>query len=283
MKKRILIFSVIAVFIFSACQQETVDLENPTIEWLSWNPEPEAAMICGQMEDAVFHLKDGQQFQFEAAFKDNVALSQYKIDIHNNFDCHGHGGASAPGVSPPNVESSTEDWTVLQIINLEGKEKTETIQLQVPENVTAGNYHFQVQVIDQSGNDDPLANVYSIKILNSRDEVAPGITATQPTGNFSAARGESIQFEGTVTDNYSLSEGGNGILFLSYTDLSSGNTFTTDQAFVFDSSVTTDYPFSFSFTVPNTLVPGNYRFSLRAFDGVRNTAEPIHFEVEVTN
>ena len=282
MKQHFLLF-LTGTLIFFGCGQDDVDVAAPSMKFLSLTPAPVAAEICGTMEDSVFFLKSGEELLFSSLFRDDNALSQYKIDIHNNFDCHGHGGASAPGVSAPNVESVTEDWTILDIVALSGTESQADRKLQVPENVTAGNYHFQIQVIDESGNDNPLANFYSLAIVNSRDEEAPEITVIEPSGAFSVAKGESILFQGEVNDNFSLSEGGNGILFLSYTDLSSGNTFTTDAAFSFDSSVDKNYPFSFEYTVPNTLTAGNYRFSLNAFDGLRNVAKRVDFEVEVKN
>ena len=67
-------------------------------------------------------------------FRDNEALSQYKVDIHNNFDCHGHA-------------RSTQDWTVLEVLDIEGTEQRVSRSLSVPDDVTAGNYHFHVQVI----------------------------------------------------------------------------------------------------------------------------------------
>ncbi|MCB0641480.1 MAG: DUF4625 domain-containing protein [Phaeodactylibacter sp.] len=283
MKIRIVLLALVLVAISQSCTDSDIDLTPPGMQLLAINPAPTAAIVCGSLEDSVFVLTGGETLDFEALFQDDQALSEFKIDIHNNFDCHGHGGASAPGISVPNVDSQTEDWTVLDIVPLEGKEDQINRSLQVPENVTAGTYHFQLQVLDAAGNDNPLANFYSLKITNPTDSNAPVIAATAPTGNFSVAKGESIQFSGTVTDDISLSQGGNGVLFLSYTDLSSGNTFTSDAAFPFDNSVQKTYDFDFSFTVPATLQAGSYRFSLRAQDGVRNVATPIEFEVEVTN
>lgn len=271
------------LLLFSACGEEEVDVAAPGMEILNLDPEPVPAMICGTMEDTVFHLRGGETLDFTVVFRDDAALSQYKIDIHNNFDCHGHGGGSTPGIALPDVSSLTEDWTVLDIQELSGREQMVTRELRAPDDVTAGTYHFQVQVLDEAGNDNPLANFYSLKVLNPRDEEPPVISVAQPSGDFSAGRGETVRFEGEVTDNYSLSEGGNGIVFLTYTDLSSGNTFTTETAAVaFDATVDKTYTFSLDFTVPATIQPGDFRFSLRAHDGVRNVAEPVEFLVEVT-
>jgi hypothetical protein len=282
MRKSILFLLLSAAWLAS-CGDSDIDVMPPTMEFISLNPEPVEEMICGTLEDTVFLLRNGETLDFSVVFRDDAALSQYKVDIHNNFDCHGHGGASAPSVSQPNVDQLTEDWTLLEINNLNGTEAPVSRSLAVPGNVTAGSYHFQIQVIDEAGNDNPLANFYSLKVLNNRDEEKPVITATIPAGDFSAAKGTSILFEGEVTDNFSLSQGGNGLLFLTYTDLSSGNTFTTNAVSVFDETVDKNFSFSFNYTVPNTLKAGSYLFTLRAHDGVRNVAQPVQFNVEVTN
>lgn len=270
-----------AMLFFAACEDEGVDISNPVMEIQQLTPAPKQGEVCGAMEDTVFNVSNGQTLDFIVLFKDDAALSQYKIDIHNNFDCHGHGGASTPGVALPNITNQTTDWNLQDIVSLAGQEALVERSLEVPENVTAGTYHFQIQILDESGNDNPLANVYSIKALNARDIEAPQMSVIKPAGDFSSSKGDAVSFEGTVTDNYSLSEGGNGLLFLTYTDLSSGNTFTTNAVFPFDNTVDKSYDFNFDYTVPNTLTAGTYLFTLRAHDGVRNVAEVAEFEVEI--
>ena len=137
-------------------------------------------------------------------------------------------------------------------------------------------------MIDESGNDSPFANFHSLKMKNPNDEIPPQINIQEPTNSsFSIRKGETIRFAGKVTDNKSLSDGGNGVLYLAYTDLSTGNTFATNKAFPFDKNVNTDYDFDFEYRVPLTLVAGSYRFSLGANDGVRNVASFVFFDVEV--
>lgn len=275
---------MLLLFTVLSCGDTEVDITPPMVESMTFNPEPEAAEICGSIEPEVFLLTGGEQLTFDALFTDNEALSQIKVDIHHNFDCHGHGGGAAPSLVVPNVNNQTEDWTVLTIDDITGTSWNAEQILNVPENVTAGNYHFHIQVIDEAGNDSPFSNFLSLKIKNPLDSTAPGIAVDLPAGkSFSAAKGESVQFAGQVTDDRSLSEGGNGVLYLAYTDLSSGNTFTTDQAFAFDENVETTFDFDFEFTIPQTLTTGSYRFSLGANDGVRNVAPFQFFEVEITN
>ncbi len=276
-----LILGLLSICIFS-CEDPDLDLLAPTIEVVEYIPIPIEADICGTPEPSVFFLSGGDELVFDVVFKDNEALSQYKVDIHNNFDCHGHGEASAPSVAVPNVPNQTLDWTILDVQDISGSSAAIRQTLNVPDNVTAGNYHFQLQVVDESGNDTPSANIFALTIENPMDAVRPTIDVQLPIENsFSANRGSTVKFQGRVTDDRSLSDGGNGILFLSYTDLSSGNTFVSDAVFPFDSDIATTYDFDFDYTVPQTLVPGDYLFTLGANDGVRNVAPFISFEVEV--
>lgn len=283
MKFQLHLLAMLAIVSIIACGKDNTDLTPPTIQELSYTPQAVAAEICGSEEATVFELIGGQDFKYNLQFTDDQALTQYKIDIHNNFDCHGHGGGSAPNIAVPNVDNQTTDWTVLQIFNISGTSATVDERLQVPDNVTAGNYHFHIQVIDESGNDSPFSNFYSMKIKNPEDDIAPTITLDQPASNnnIQIQRGESIRFAGKVTDNRALGLGGNGVLYLAYTDLSSGNTFTSDKAFAFDNNVGTEYNFDFEWTVPQTLVSGNYRLSLGANDGVRNVADFVFFEATI--
>ena len=278
------VFQLISLLFLIGCAKDDPDISAPTIEIVEYIPTPMEDSICGAIEPVVFNLKGGETFTFDVIFSDDQALSQYKVDIHNNFDCHGHGGGSAPAVTIPNVDNQTTDWTVLDIQSISGDLAPIKWTIEVPENVTAGNYHFHLQVIDEVGNDSPFANFHSMKIYNPLDSIAPQINVQEPVSrNLAINKGESIHFVGRVTDNRSLSDGGNGVLYLAYTDLSTGNTFATNKAFPFDVNVGTSYDFDFEFEIPQTLVSGDYRFSLGANDGVRNVAAFDFFDVEVSN
>lgn len=283
MKNLTLIIFIVTLQII-ACKVPEVDLTPPTIEDISFLPEPIEDEICATQEPLVFLLKGGDELVFDVIFRDDIALSQYKVDIHNNFDCHGHGGGVAPSPSAPNVQNQTTDWSIQDVQDITGSSAPVRRVLNVPANVTAGNYHFHIQVLDESGNDSPFANFYSLKIKNPVDEVAPIITVQEPSSSsLSVKKGDAIQFIGQVTDDISLSDGGNGILYLSITDLSSGNSLSTNTYFQFDETVNDTFNFDFDYTVPLTLVAGSYRFSLGANDGVRNVAPFIFYEVEVSN
>lgn len=281
--KLIYILSSLLLLSIWSCIGGEVDTTPPTLKERAYTPEPQEAEICSSIEPKVFLLTGGDQLGFDILFEDNEQLSQYKVDIHNNFDCHGHGGGVAPKVVVPNVPNQTIDWAVLDIQSLSGKSQTVVKSYDVPNNVTAGNYHFHIQVIDESGNDTPFKNFYSLKIKNPLDSIAPEISVQEPTTALTVKRGDKVRFVGNVSDNRSLSNGGNGVLYLAYTDLSSGNTFTSNAVFIFDEQVDTSFDFDFEYSIPQTLVSGKYRFSLGANDGVRNVAAFQFFDVELVD
>ncbi|MEM9983961.1 MAG: DUF4625 domain-containing protein [Bacteroidota bacterium] len=251
------------------CKGE-VDLDAPTFEVVLFDPAPRTGTICGAQSENVFFLASGQALTFEYVFRDNEGLSQYKIDIHHNFDCHGH------------ARSVSEDWTVLEVVDLSGLEQRVSRTFTVPDNVTAGAYHFHVQVIDLAGNESTFANFFDLKIINTIDTVAPQMVVSTPEeSQFSLARGEDLRFMGSVRDNYSLGEGGNGGLVLTYEGVDGGNLFEATRI-EWPESQGDRADFDFSFEIPRTIPTGTYEFVLSAFDGINNESERRRYTIEVT-
>lgn len=279
MEKSKIAASIFICLLLFSCSTDR-DTEAPILNILSFSPAVQFGEVCGVTEELI-PILSGDSLIVELTITDNQNLSQYKIDIHNNFDCHGHNGNVGVNLSVPNANNQTTDWTVLDIEGISGTEQNLVLQMPVPENATAGLYHFQIQALDESGNDVPLANFYNLRVKNKQDTVIPVIQLQQPTANNLAVnRGSKLRFEGSLTDNYSLFEGGNGVLFLSYRDENSGNTFLSANVYQITQELTT-YPFDFEFTVPNSLSSGNYTLFLSAFDGVRNVAEPKSITITV--
>lgn len=284
--EKLLLISILAgtLTLLWSCDPAVVDVTPPSVRLLEHQPASASAMICGQQEDTVFQLKGGDTLYFRIEFDDDVALSEYKVDIHHNFDCHGHGGGAAPGFSPPTQEGLTQDWSVLETYPLQGSKDQVERWLVVPESVTAGNYHYHIQVLDEAGNDSPFTTFYSLQLQNPADTQAPSIRVDTPaSSSFSASKGETIRFSGQVSDDLPLSQGGNGLLFVTYTDLRSGNTFTTSVVEPFTADMDKDYFFDAALNIPSTLVAGDFLFTVRAHDGVRNVAKPVEFQVKVTD
>ena len=271
---------IISIVLFS-CQKER-DKENPLMSIENISLQASKLEICGVIEQDVFKVTGGDSISFIGIFSDNTALSQYKIDIHNNFNCHGHSIGVNSGVTIPSVNATTSDWYNLTSTDISGTNITKTINLKIPHNVTAGNYHFSIQLFDEAGNENATQKNFSFKVFNREDLLSPLLKLNFPgTSDFNAKRGDKLKFEGTVTDNYSLYKGGNGLIFLSYTNLSTGSIVATDTYRYFSSDEDVTAKFELSYTVSNTMPAGVYKFTIIAYDGVRNVSNVVDYLVKL--
>lgn len=130
----------------------------------------------------------GQTIQFVADFTDNQDLSQYKIDIHDDFDGHGH------------EKYIAKIWTQIIIKNIAGSSVSENYAIQIPDSTAAGWYHFGITVVDQSGNQSEL-NLRTIYIKNNADTTKPAVTVNGPTEGFSGSLGASLSLNADIQDN----------------------------------------------------------------------------------
>jgi hypothetical protein len=257
----------LATLLGAACNPD-VDITPPEIEVLSFDPAPAEREVCGSLEPQVFWIGGGDSLKLDLLLKDDQELSQYKLDIHENFDCHGHAG-------------KTEDWSLLEVVDISGTEFRLQRSLPVPEDVTAGNYHFGIQLVDAAGNNGGFQNIFSVALFNPADSIAPQLSLDEPAAAaFSLKRGETLLLRGRVEDNQPLGQGGNGRLRLQYVDEASGNRFIPEEWF-FDPGSGTTSDFDYTFEIPLTWLPGSYSFSLYAFDGVNNAGVAQQFVIEV--
>lgn len=266
------------VLVLAACSDKGDD-QAPVIGVDFVFPDPVEREVCEVLEPAVYVLRDDQTLSVDLQLSDNEALGQLKIDIHANFDCHGHGGVGTIG-RPPG-QNATTDWRVLDIRDLSGRSVTEPVRLDPPGFATAGPYHLSFQVLDESGNEtDP--EYFILYLYNHLDTIDPVLSVTEPVNADlgSVSKGTNVRFSGTITDNRSLLDGGNGVVYLVYQDLGSGNYFQGPyQRLETGDEKSIDY--TIDFTVPSTLVSGDYRIFLRGVDGVNNLSQEEVFTFRI--
>jgi len=251
--------------LLTACKP-AADTEAPVIELVSISPNLISDTVCGSLEaNNVIRLRSGQDLQFQLRLKDNEGLSQYKIDIHENFDCHGH---KAITVNP---------WQVLQIIDISGTEMTENKVIRVPTNATAGTYHFQIRLLDLSGNEAGGTAAYSILLTNEQDSIVPTVSITSPSqSTVSLNRGQVLSVSGIVADNEALDTGRMELVYFTL----SGNRVVA-STLNFDASMGNTYNYNLNYTLPTSLPVGNYEFEVRVFDAVGNSFFSPSFIVQL--
>ncbi len=227
----------------------------PVITLLSQSVPVQTTTLCGASFSNVLHLNTGDTLRLTFRFEGVNALAQYKLDVHNNFDCHSHKSRSIP-------------WSVLRIVPLSGNAQTVTETLVIPEDAAAGNYHFMLRLLDVLGNEAEFVE-FNVVLTNPEDTEPPVISLTTPSAETLAVEaGNALLLEGLITDNHSLK---NGRFELSYTDAAQ-TTFQVQQ-FFFHSSPHTSFTLQTSYTIPVYAVKGEAVFLLQAYDEVNNIGQ----------
>lgn len=141
-KSYFLIISLLAVcsVYLSACDNDDKgDVTKPVIDLI----EPE--------EGAVLKIGNEQGVHFEMNLSDDVMLKSYKVNIHANFDHHGH-DSRADG-------QETVPFTFDKVYDVSGLKNTlvHHHDIVIPADVAPGDYHLMVWCTDAAGNQTEVA------------------------------------------------------------------------------------------------------------------------------
>lgn len=126
--------------VFTSCDDdEKGDVTKPVIDLL----EPE--------EGAVLQIGNKNGVHFEMNLSDDTMLKSYKINIHNNFDHHGHDSRAA--------DDGTVAFTFDKVYDLSGLKNTEIHHhdIVIPADAAPGDYHLMVWCTDEAGNQTEVA------------------------------------------------------------------------------------------------------------------------------
>lgn len=125
-------------YVFTSCSDDDGDSVKPVI---SLHAPKEGA-----------ELKIGGDIHFDMDLEDNDLLKSYKVEIHNNFDGHGH--TKAENTVETVHFTFNKSWD-----DIAGKKSAHIHhhEIKIPENATPGNYHFMVYCTDASGNESYVA------------------------------------------------------------------------------------------------------------------------------
>lgn len=264
MKKIINLLLFLPFLLLISCGEEDIDKLPPQILEGNIHPQPATGVFCGTLENNVIFAQSGDSIIFGLTFRDEGELSQYKMEVHEAFDCHTHRG-------------NTVDWVEKKVITITGTEYQVQEQLYIPTNVTAGNYHCYFSAIDAAGNTtEPV--YYLLSIQNSADVIAPTITMTAPaTSSVITHNGDTLRFEGVLNDNTVLSGGRLDLIyFSSFSSPLSAHVINLDTTVLGN-----NYNFVLEYAIPANLGHGSYDFEVKGFDAVGNAATKQEYRVRV--
>ncbi len=182
MKQLILLAVTGTTILMSSCKKD-VDITPPTISSFTLNEVNEDITVNA-----------GEEMHVDVIFNDDTELREYKIDIHDSFDGHGHGKTSA-----------VSRFSFLQTYAINGKQSTEHKDIDIPADAAAGPYHVVLRVLDAAGNEGEFAEL-DFLILHP-DQPVVTVTAPDFTGTeVHAPKGSTFTLSGTVTDNVDIQE-----------------------------------------------------------------------------
>lgn len=266
-KYSIILISILALTIFNSCSDDdenVLDNEKPTINI----SEPE--------EDETFEV--GGELHFEVDFADNVALSSYKVDIHNNFDGHTHSSSvlnSTATVSTKQTEITP--WSLNETHDIEGNPTEYNVHehIDIPANIAEGPYHLGITVVDAAGNqnqvyvqfivgEDHTGEEHGINITDIEvEDVAPG-AETHAEAQISAEHGIATVSVNIHGHDITPAEGEEEWEFEANFDDYSGNSATFHE----------------HIDIPATAPKGEYHLSITVIDEEGNShAEGFHFHI----
>jgi hypothetical protein len=147
MKQTLFFAFVLAFAIFSiSCTSDVKDTTKPVIV-LHEPAEGDTLFI-------------GHDVHLDVELSDDIKLGSYKVDIHSNFDGHGH------AVKPLFTKTATSAdvaWSFSKSWDVSDKRNTDIHhhEITVPTTINgspiaAGDYHFSVYVTDQAGNESKV-------------------------------------------------------------------------------------------------------------------------------
>ena len=101
-------------------------------------------------EGAHLLIGDEHGIHLDMDLEDNGLLSSYKINIHPNFDGHGHSRSE---------QTKTVDFEFTKIWDVSGSKNKHIHhhEIKIPSDATPGNYHLMVFCTDNSGNESFVA------------------------------------------------------------------------------------------------------------------------------
>ena len=133
----------------------------------------------------------GGELVVNATLTDNEALGEFKIDIHDVFDGHGHGKVLA-------------SWTYVAIHPLSGTQMAMIDSIAIPAEAAAGPYHVIGRLIDASGNE--AAYVENELVLTNGSEPSIMMSNPDPSIENDWEPGMSYALEGMITDDEGIDE-----------------------------------------------------------------------------
>lgn len=143
LKKLVTVGLLPILFLFGSCQEEAdIDTEYPNIDIHYEAAFPQQCSV----------LQKGETTTLRARFTDNVQLGSFSIDIHHNFDHHTH-STEVNDCEMEAIKTAENPFLYIQSFAIpDGLQEYEAaFDIEIPEEVDSGDYHFMILLTDSEG------------------------------------------------------------------------------------------------------------------------------------
>lgn len=176
MKHLVLILIAGSTLLFDSCKKDREDTIAPSVFIVRVNGAAEQTTISA-----------GDTITIYSEIKDNVNLSQFRIDIHDNFIEH----------SDRNTAFSSQ-----LTYSISGTAVYETKTIIIPTTASSGPYHIVVSALDEAGLESNIYQ-YDLTIIQAGQPVIT-VTSHNIDSTITINVNDTINLVGTVTDDIDL-------------------------------------------------------------------------------
>lgn len=133
----------------------SVSCSNDDINRTSINDQEKPKIEDGELPNPIDCqvYKRGEVIPFLYTFTDNVELGNFNIEIHNNFDHHTHSTSSSGDCPLDDKKAPINPWVYNQDQSIPNglKSYDAKLDIAIPNDIDAGDYHFMIRVTDKAG------------------------------------------------------------------------------------------------------------------------------------
>lgn len=139
-KLSIYLTGILSLILLFGCENEEGDLDDV---------KPQADFIFPLSCDTVTL---GETFNVAAKLSDNIELGSFSINIHHNFDQHGHSTEPEP-CDLDAKKDPVDDFGYQESFQIDPglTDYTTNVPITIPSEKDHGDYHLTVTVVDKSG------------------------------------------------------------------------------------------------------------------------------------
>lgn len=144
----------------------------------------------------------GGDLHIEGVLTDDFELAEFQVDVHHNFDGHGHGRVTGTQDDPNLMR-----WSFKQSFPVPAGRKNYDIHLHddilIPANTMAGPYHLIISAVDKSGNATSYQDDSTVELeifIQNNSQAKINITNLHD-GELEIEVGEVFMVEGSIWDD----------------------------------------------------------------------------------